>query len=70
MRACPGTSLQGYVAWRGVVPEAEAPERVLHFIGRKFTVYQVSLAPCCDTTDLQRVMESRVLDGRAWEPPT
>ncbi len=40
---CPGvrSEYQGYVAWRGVVPEQEAPARVLGFLGNKFTVFQV-----------------------------
>lgn len=31
---------QGYVAWRGVLPEKDAPQHVLNFLGQKFTVYR------------------------------
>jgi 2-polyprenyl-6-methoxyphenol hydroxylase-like FAD-dependent oxidoreductase len=31
---------QGYVAWRGLLPEAEAPAAVLDFLAQKFTVYR------------------------------
>jgi 2-polyprenyl-6-methoxyphenol hydroxylase-like FAD-dependent oxidoreductase len=31
---------QGYVAWRGVLLESEAPVDVLKFLGQKFTVYR------------------------------
>ena len=31
---------QGYVAWRGMVPENEAPSDVLSFFNNKFTVYR------------------------------
>ena len=31
---------QGYVAWRGVLAEADTPPSVTSFLGQKFTVYQ------------------------------
>jgi 2-polyprenyl-6-methoxyphenol hydroxylase-like FAD-dependent oxidoreductase len=31
---------QGYVAWRGVLPEKDAPKNVLAFLNQKFTVYR------------------------------
>lgn len=34
------TEYQGYIAWRGVVNEAQAPPNVLKFLGTRFTVYQ------------------------------
>lgn len=39
---CPGvrSEYQGYLAWRGLVPEAEVPAHVLAFLGTKFTVFQ------------------------------
>ncbi|KAL4451890.1 hypothetical protein ABPG75_007552 [Micractinium tetrahymenae] len=32
---------QGYVAWRGLVPEQDLPQHVLEFIQNKFTVHQM-----------------------------
>ena len=34
------STYQGYLAWRGLLPESEVPPGVLEFLGNRFTVYQ------------------------------
>lgn len=58
---CLGPSRQGYVAWRGLVPEQELKPHVLDFIGNKFTVHQVCADWLVGTN-------SRCLHGRAVGP--
>lgn len=38
-RSTEQSECQGYVAWRGMVPEKDAPPHVLSFLKQKFTVY-------------------------------